>query len=164
MSQGYRLDRLADVLTITRGHWLQMLAEAWDRYPLEGCGLLFGATGADVVDRFVPIVNVAKSSRIYRFDDAQYVAEVMAAADDGLEIIGVMHSHTHTVAYPSSTDVAGAINSLIPPSWHWVIVSLGSGYPELRSFLIFDGAVEEESVEVMHADPTRLFDQGPSAP
>ena len=38
----------------------------------------------------------------------------------GLEIIGVMHSHTHTEAYPSPTDVAQAPD----PSWHYVIVSL----------------------------------------
>ena len=38
----------------------------------------------------------------------------------GLEIIGVMHSHTHTEAYPSPTDVAQAPD----PAWHYVIVSL----------------------------------------
>ena len=41
----------------------------------------------------------------------------------GLEIIGVVHSHTHTEAYPSPTDVAQAPD----PSWHYVIVSLRTG-------------------------------------
>ena len=57
-----------------------------------------------------------------------------------------MHSHTHTAAYPSPTDVTEATKPLIPPSWHWVIVSLGWGYPELHSFRIIDRGVAEEPV------------------
>ncbi len=132
------------MLHIGRIHWLQMLAVAWDAYPLEGCGLLIGDRGGDRVERFAPIGNEAESSRIYRLDGSQYVEAALAADDDGLDIIGVMHSHTHTAAYPSPTDVAEAANSLIPASWHWVIVSLAMGYPELRSFRI---STEEGSSE-----------------
>ena len=46
-----------------RRHWLEMLGVAWDAYPLEGCGLLIGESGGDVVERFVPIRNEAESSR-----------------------------------------------------------------------------------------------------
>lgn len=133
------------MLHISRTHWLQMLATAWGASPLEGCGLLIGDGGGDRVERFVPIHNEAASSRIYRLDGSQYLAASIAAEDDGLDVIGVMHSHTHTAAYPSPTDVAGAANPLIPPSWHWVIVSLAMGFPELRSFRIDteDGPLEE---------------------
>jgi proteasome lid subunit RPN8/RPN11 len=137
---------LALVLTMQRHHWLAMLAEAWSAYPLEGCGLLIGAGGGDVVDRFVPIRNEAESSRIYRLDGRQYATAALRADAEGLDVIGVMHSHTHTVAYPSPTDVAEASKPLIPPSWHWVIVSLGWGYPELHSFRILDGGIAEEPV------------------
>lgn len=113
-----------------------MLAEAWEAYPLEGCGLLVGATGGHRVERFVPVRNEAESSRIYRLDGGQYARAAMAADDDGLDIIGVMHSHTHTAAYPSPTDVAEASKPLVPPDWHWVIVSLAWGFPELHSFRI----------------------------
>ncbi len=132
------------MLHISRTHWLQMLATAWDVYPLEGCGLLIGDQGGDRVVRFVPIRNEAESSRIYRLDGSEYLRAAIAADDDGLDIIGVMHSHTHTAAYPSPTDVAEAANPLIPASWHWVIVSLAMGYPELRSFRI---STEEGSSE-----------------
>ena len=57
-----------------------------------------------------------------------------------------MHSHTHTAAYPSPTDVAEASKPLVPPDWHWVIVSLAWGLPELHSFRIVDGGIEEEQV------------------
>ncbi len=113
-----------------------MLAAAWDAYPLEACGLLIGASGGDAVERFVPIRNETESSRIYRLDGREYAKAALAADDDGLDIIGVMHSHTHTAAFPSATDVAEASKPLVPPSWHWVIVSLGWGFPELHSFKI----------------------------
>jgi proteasome lid subunit RPN8/RPN11 len=59
-----------------------------------------------------------------------------------LEIIGVLHSHTHTPAHPSATDIAQAPD----PAWHYAIVSLADAEPSLRSFRIRSGAVEEEPV------------------
>jgi proteasome lid subunit RPN8/RPN11 len=138
------------VLTLERRQWLEMLAEAWDTYPLEGCGLLIGPSGGDTVARFEPIRNEAESSRIYQLDGAQYAKAAMKADRDDLDIIGVMHSHTHTAAYPSPTDVAEASKPLIPPTWHWVIVSLAWGYPELHSFKIVDGGIAEEPVRLTY--------------
>lgn len=136
------------MLEFTRRQWLQMLAEAWDNAPLEACGLLIGESGGAVVRRFVPIANEAASDRIYRLDGAQYAQAALAADDDGLDIIGVMHSHPRTVAYPSPTDVADAANPMIPSTWHWVIVSLAAGFPTVRSFRIVNGEVEEEPVHM----------------
>ncbi len=134
------------VLEMTRTHWLEMLAEAWRAYPLEGCGLLIGEPGGDSVHRFVPIENEARSSRVYRLDGGQFARAAMDADDHGLDVIGVMHSHTHTAAYPSPTDVAEASMPLVPPHWHWVIVSLAWGYPELHSFRIAGQGIDEEQV------------------
>jgi proteasome lid subunit RPN8/RPN11 len=53
-----------------------------------------------------------------------------------------MHSHTHTEAYPSPTDVAQAPD----PSWHYVIVSLKRPDAVLRSYRIADGEIAEEGV------------------
>lgn len=136
------------MLSLRRRHWLEILAEAWSAYPLEGCGLLIGRYGSGEVERFVPIRNEAASSRIYRLDGREYAAAALAADRDGLDLIGVVHSHTHTAAYPSPTDVAEASQPLIPLDWHWVIVSLAWGFPELHSFRISDGGIAEEPVEL----------------
>ena len=56
-----------------------------------------------------------------------------------------MHSHTHTDAYPSATDVAQAPD----PNWHYVIVSLRDTAPVLRSYRIVDGVIHEERVSVV---------------
>jgi [CysO sulfur-carrier protein]-S-L-cysteine hydrolase len=57
----------------------------------------------------------------------------------------VMHSHTHTEAYPSPTDVAQAPD----PSWHYVIVSLKREEAVLRSYRIVDGGITEEGVALV---------------
>ncbi len=139
------------MLSLSRQSWLEILAEAWKVYPLEACGLLLAEplnTGQpdpgqldqpDIdqpIEKFVPILNAAHSSRIFQLDPMEYMKAERAADDAGLEVVGVVHSHTHTAAYPSPTDVAEATKPLVPPTWHWAIVSLAWGYPELRSFRV----------------------------
>ena len=127
------------MLRLTKNVAAEVIAEAWNVYPLEACGLLLGPAGqgaGGVVRTFVPIDNVAASSRIFQLDPRGFMKAERFADDNELEVVGVMHSHTHTAAYPSATDIAEATKPLVPPSWHWLIVSLGWGFPEMRSFAV----------------------------
>lgn len=118
----------------------EMIAHAYAGYPLEACGLLVGT--ANAVHRFVPCTNEAASARIYSIPGKELLRVERAAEDDGLEVIGVFHSHTHSEPYPSPTDVAQAPD----PGWHYVIVSLKREAPETRSYRIVDGQIAEEPV------------------
>lgn len=125
------------MLRITNRAVGEILAEAWRVYPKEGCGLLLAAEGsgsAGTVRSFLPVDNVARSSRIFQLDPKGFLRAERFGDDHQLEVVGVMHSHTHTAAYPSATDVDEATKPLVPPTWHWLIVSLGFGAPEIRSF------------------------------
>lgn len=116
-------------------------------YPLEGCGLLAGRVGEDgttEVAWFAPCDNVAESSKLYTVDPRAHLAADRRAEDEGLAIVGVVHSHTHTEPYPSPTDIAQAPD----PDWHYVIVSLRDDDPMLRSWRISGGEVAEEPVVV----------------
>ena len=135
---------MTDVLKLDRGPWQEMLAHAYDGLPLEACGLMLGRWGRNEVTRFVPCTNAEASSRIYRIDDREYMRIEREADEAGLAIVGVMHSHTHTEAYPSPTDVEQAPD----PTWHYVIVSLRQDAPVTRSYRIVDGVVTEEVVSV----------------
>jgi [CysO sulfur-carrier protein]-S-L-cysteine hydrolase len=135
----------AGVLQLTRRTWFEIAAEAWRTYPLEACGLLIGQPGGSQVERFVPITNADASSRVYTLESREYLRAARDADDAGLDIVGVVHSHTHTAAYPSPTDVERAQ----VPEWHWAIVSLGWGAPELRSFRIEGGEIREEQVSLL---------------
>ena len=120
--------------------YAEMIAHAYDGYPLEACGLLVGK--GNTVHRFVPCTNEAASARIYSIPGKELLRAERSADDDGLEVIGVFHSHTHSEPYPSPTDVAQAPD----PGWHYVIVSLKREAPETRSYRIVDGAITEEPV------------------
>jgi proteasome lid subunit RPN8/RPN11 len=117
-----------------------MIGHAYDGYPLEACGLLVG-TGA-TVRRFVRCTNEASSARVYTIPPVELLRAERAAEDEGLAVIGVFHSHTHSEPYPSPTDVAQAPD----PEWHYVIVSLKRDAPETRSYRIVDGTVTEDRV------------------
>jgi len=108
-------------------------------YPLEACGLLAGPVGDLRVTRMYPCRNTEASARIYTVDPRDHLRAEIDAEERGLEIRGVVHSHTHTEAYPSPTDVAAAPD----PGWHYWIVTLKREVPEIRGFRIVDGVISE---------------------
>jgi [CysO sulfur-carrier protein]-S-L-cysteine hydrolase len=136
----------SDDLDVIRAHCLT-------GYPLEACGLIEGSTtpgnqGAPAITTvaaFHPAENVAASSKLYTVAPRDHLRADRAAEGRGNQIVGVVHSHTHTEAYPSPTDVAQAPD----PDWHYVIVSLRDDVPVLRSYRIRDGHITEEPVELV---------------
>ena len=133
------------MLHLTRSAHESLVGHAYDGLPLEACGLLGGDPSSAKVTVFYPCVNAAASSRVYTVDPKDYLRADRDAQARGLEIIGVVHSHTHTDAYPSATDVAQAPD----PSWHYVIVSVKDDAPVTRSFRILDGDIVDEPIEVL---------------
>ena len=130
------------MLRLTEDVWRQMVSHAYDGLPDEACGLLAAVPGTDLADRFYPCRNAAASSRVYTVDPGDHLRADRDAEAGGREIVGVMHSHTHTEAYPSPTDVAQAPD----PGWQYVIVSLKRDAAVLRSYRIVEGTVTEEVV------------------
>lgn len=120
----------------------EMTAHCLHELPMEGCGLLLGTAESPVVRRVVPTRNAAASSRLYSVDSGDFLRADRSAEAEGLQVIGVFHSHTHTDPYPSPTDVAQAPD----PGWHYTIVSLRHQLPSVRSYRIDQGEVTEEVV------------------
>jgi proteasome lid subunit RPN8/RPN11 len=120
---------------------MAMVGHAYDGLPDEACGLLAGPPDSDLVTAFYPCRNAAASSRVYAID----YADIERASDDaeaqGLLIVGTMHSHTHTDAYPSPTDV-----DMADPAWRYIIVSLRQEAPVMRSYRIRRGVITEEPI------------------
>lgn len=121
--------------------WLQVVGHSLDGLPDEACGLLGGHADGRVVT-FYPCRNAAESGRVYEVDPRDHLRADRDAEDRGLAIVGVVHSHTHTDAYPSATDVAQAPD----PEWHYVLVSLRDDEPVTRSYRIVAGNISEEPV------------------
>ena len=93
--------------------------------------------------------NAAASALVYEIDPKELLVVDRQAQALGVDIMGVFHSHTHTDAYPSPTDVAQALD----PGWHYVLVSLRDTHPVVRSYAIVDGAISEEPVIVPGLQP-----------
>lgn len=133
------------MLSLDRATFDAVVAHARRDHPDEACGVLAGRAGR--VTRVIEMANAERSPTFYRFDAAEQLAVWRSLDDADEEPFVIYHSHTATPAYPSRTDIALAAE----PNAHYVLVStrpeLGEEV-EFRSFLITDGQVVEEVVEV----------------
>ena len=146
--------RFPDASSHTRAHYETIVAHCFDGYPDEACGLLAGPVTGDgettgEVTGVYPCENAAHSARIYRVGGRDLVRATLDANQRGDEIIAVWHSHTHTDAYPSRTDVEQAMEAQkLERPWLYPIVSLKYGEPALRAYWILESVVTEVPVEV----------------
>ena len=126
----------------------KMIGHAQGEVPNEACGLFAGSKGTDTVETFFPMHNAAESHLIYQLDPKEFI-EVEKTADQlGIQILGVMHSHTASKAYPSETDVRDA-NQFDPFGlWYYIIVSLKNEEPVIRAFRIHETNINEVDIEI----------------
>jgi [CysO sulfur-carrier protein]-S-L-cysteine hydrolase len=134
------------VLTLDQATYDAIVAHARRDHPDEACGVVAGPVGSDRPERFVPMVNAARSPTFYEFDPTDLLRLYREMDDRDEEPVVIYHSHTATEAYPSRTDVALAQE----PGAHYVLVSTREpATTELRSYRILDGVVSEEEVRVV---------------
>jgi proteasome lid subunit RPN8/RPN11 len=135
-------------LRLSHAQYETVVSHCFDGFPDEACGLLAGplvdAASTGEITEAHPCRNADQSARTYTVDSRDYLRAMRAAEERGDEIVGVWHSHTHTDAYPSPTDVRQAVD----PAWWYVIVSLKHGEPVLRAFQIREETITEVTVEV----------------
>ena len=136
-------------LHLSTAQYGTVVAHCYDGLPDEACGLLAGPVGADgeptgAVSAVYPCVNADASARTYTVDSRDLLHAMRDAESRGEELIGVWHSHTHSDAYPSDTDVRQALE----PGWVYVLVSLKHAEPVLRAYRVRDGVVGECEVAV----------------
>jgi [CysO sulfur-carrier protein]-S-L-cysteine hydrolase len=129
----------------------EIVAHARRDHPDEACGVVAGPEGSDRPERFVPMLNAARSPTFYEFDSTDLL-RLYRDMDSRDEVpVVIYHSHTATEAYPSRTDISYASE----PEAHYVLVSTRedarpnhTGH-DLRSFRIVDGVVTEEEIQVV---------------
>ena len=114
-----------------------MVEHALEKDPHECCGLLAGPEGQ--VLRHYPIANAItdpdRSPYLYRLDGKEYLAAYREIEDNGWDIQVIYHSHTHSPAYPSATDIRLATW----PDAHYLLISLmDEQAPDIRMFKIVE--------------------------
>lgn len=122
----------------------QMVRHAYSCHPEEACGLLAGPIDGDI-QRVFPTTNILHSSTNYTIDPKEHLAAIKESEARDWEIVGVFHSHPHTVGYPSPTDIGLAPE----PNWLYVLVGMEDYHtPTVRGFRIRDGRVTEETLVI----------------
>ena len=137
------------MLRIDRATYDAIVAHAREDHPDEACGVVAGPEGSDRPERFIPMLNAARSPTFYEFDSGDLLKLYREMDDRDEEPVVIYHSHTATEAYPSRTDISYASE----PNAHYVLVSTrdadGLGDFQFRSFRIVDEVVTEEEVTVV---------------
>jgi proteasome lid subunit RPN8/RPN11 len=121
-----------------------------DSYPFEGCGLLLGHAddGVNVVELLFPVPNrwenEAEKPVRFRIDERDMLQAEITAADKGLDIVGIFHSHPNHPPDASARDLAWASW----PGYSYLITEIREGRPGLsKSWQLLEnraGFVEEE--------------------
>lgn len=130
------------MLELTQEQATALVAHAREAFPNECCGLLAGRQWR--VKRIFRGTNVDRSPYTYLMDPKEQLAAFKDMEAAGLDLLAIYHSHTHTAAYPSKTDVAKAYY----PDAIYVIISLRDPQPAIKGYRIMDGRIADEKVVV----------------
>ena len=135
------------MLHIDEQYAKEMVAHALKEDPNECCGILAGKDGQ--VLKLYRMTNVEASPYRYRMDNRELFKVHQEIGDSGLDFMAIYHSHTHSEAYPSATDVRLATW----PDTRYILVSLlDKKDPPIRAFFIQDGKIIEEEVTIGGAE------------
>lgn len=133
----------------------KIISHAQSEAPNECCGLLGGKENG--VSEIYRIANLpaddpkiadlkVPADRRFRYimNPKEQLLAFKKMRQEGIELIGIYHSHPHSPAYPSATDVRLAFYSEV----YYLIVSLEEkDRPQLRAFRILEGKIMEEKIE-----------------
>jgi proteasome lid subunit RPN8/RPN11 len=114
------------MIRIEREAWAAMRAHAEQAYPNECCGAMLGriGSGTKLVQRAVALDNAYAGSQKARYEirTEDLLEADLLARRDGLDLIGIYHSHPDCDAYFSRTDLQNSC-----PWYSFVVMSIRSG-------------------------------------
>ena len=122
--------------------WDALVEHSWSDFPYEVCGLL--GVRPDGTIAHYRIDNAERSMTYYVMEPRQLLKAMREIEDEGWEL-AIYHSHTHSQAYPSATDIRLAA---YPEATYLIVTLQDRDRPDIRAFSIVDGEVTEKPVVV----------------
>ena len=134
---------LMQPLTLTKEQLQKMIAHVDSLAPLEACGLLAGRDSK--VESVLVVTNQAQSPTRYVMDPIEQLNAFEWIESNGLETIGIFHSHPTGPETVSPTDIAQAAYAVV-----YVILARADNARgwRARGFWIKDGAFSEVTLQV----------------
>jgi len=113
-------------------------------YPVEACAVLFGKLSQNkaVVEKVEVTQNRLRSTTLFEIDPANVAVAIAEAELEGLEFIGLFHSHP-APATPSSIDLKymGLWDDAL-----WLILS--STNANLAAYQLIDGTLKQATIRI----------------
>lgn len=133
---------MIEVLKLRPAHWQEMRRHVAAQAPLEACGLLAGKQ--DSVETVLRVRNAEQSPVRFRIDaQEQYNAFEWIDAN-GLDLIGIFHSHPSGPETASPTDITEAAYEVVHVIWSRRMRTWNA-----RGFWIEKGQVTEVTLQVL---------------
>ena len=120
----------------------EMLAHAESQVPLEACGLLAGKNNR--VEKVLLVQNQAQSPVRFVMDPYEQLKAFDWIDSNGLDLLGIFHSHPAGPETVSVTDIAEAAYEVV----HVICSKTGEQW-NLRGFWIENGQVTEITLLLM---------------
>lgn len=132
------------MLEIEKQYLDQMVAHSLEDNPNECCGILAGPSGKVV--HLYRMTNTEHSPYRYNMDAKELYLTYRQIEDKKWDLVAIYHSHTHSPAYPSTTDIRLATW----PEAYYILVSLmEEGNPLVKAYRITEGQVKEEELRAV---------------
>ena len=129
-------------LVLTRTQVQEIMEHADIHAPLESCGLLAGKD--DQVEKVLFVQNQAQSPVRFVMEPYEQLQAFEWIESNGLDLLGIFHSHPAGPETASPTDIAEAAYAVVH-----VICSRTDGKWKLRGFWIEDGEAVETALEIV---------------
>ncbi|MFL2626774.1 MAG: M67 family metallopeptidase [Dehalococcoidia bacterium] len=126
----------------------EMIQHSIQENPNECCGLI--KINIEKKQKVYRMTNVDKSPYRYRMDPKELLDTLTEIESDGGRLYAIYHSHTHSEAYPSDTDVRIATwpdgTSVWPDVYYFLVTLQDQNNPYARAYEINDGEISEVEI------------------
>jgi len=129
-------------LTLKQEQLQQMIAHVSSHAPLEACGLLAGRNSK--VEAVLEVTNQAQSEVRFVMDPIEQLNAFEWIESNGLDLIGIFHSHPAGPETVSPTDIADAAYAVVH-----VILARTNGAWHARGFWIENEKYNEVTLQVI---------------
>ena len=133
---------LMQFLTLTEKQYQKIILYVDSQVPLEACGLLAGH--GSKVETVLEVKNQAQSPVRFVMDPIEQLNAFEWIESNGLDLIGIFHSHPTGPETVSPTDIAEAAYAVVH-----VILARAEGTWRARGFWIEGGAYSEVTLQVI---------------
>jgi len=123
-------------------HWQEMLLYVDSHIPLEACGLLAGTDNR--VEKVIGIPNQAQSPVRFVMDPYEQLTAFDWIEANGLDVLGIFHSHPAGPETASATDIVEAAYEVVHVIWSRI-----EDRWQARGFWIENGEASEVTLRII---------------